>query len=129
MSLKINLTKHIVAVSLLLITAMVFISCEKYTYDPPKIDLTTPVSFKNEIAPIFINKCYSCHKSSSGLNFADAEKTWTSINKPQYLTPNDPESSSIYTKLTAGSHETKCTIEERNKIYAWIYQGAENDNE
>ncbi len=129
MSQKINLTKHIIAAGVIIISAMTFVSCEKYTYDPPKIDLTTPVSFKNEIAPIFISKCYSCHKSSTGLNFADAAKTWTSINKPQYLKPNNPESSLIYTKLTSGSHETKCTIEERNKIYAWIKLGAINDNE
>lgn len=128
MSQKINLTKHIVATGLIFLSAMAFVSCEKYSWDPPKIDLTTPVSYKNEIVPIFKNNCYSCHSSGS-LNFNNATTTWTSINKPQYLSPGNPEGSSIYTKLLSGSHETRCSIEDKNKIYAWISQGAINDIE
>lgn len=128
MSQKIKLTKHSIALSLLLLSAMVFVSCEKYVWDPPKIDLDTPVSFKNEIVPILNSNCFSCHKSGA-LNFTDAATSWTSINKSKFLTPSNPESSLIYTKLTSGTHESRCSIEDRNKIYAWIKQGAINDNE
>lgn len=128
MNQKIFLTKQVLVAVILLFSAAAFVSCEKYVYDPPKIDLTTPVSFNNEIVPILKSNCFSCHKSG-GLNFTDATTTWTSINKLQYTTPGNPESSLIYTKLTSGSHETRCSVEDRNKIYSWIKQGALNDIE
>ncbi|NOU19001.1 MAG: cytochrome c [Bacteroidales bacterium] len=126
MNQKIVLTRQILVAVILAFSATAFVSCEKYVYDPPKIDLTTPISFQNEIAPIFKSNCFSCHKSG-GLNFTDATTTWTSINTAKFLTSGNPESSLIYTKLTTGSHETRCSIEDRNTIYAWIKQGATND--
>ncbi len=122
------IVKQTLVATLFLFAVASFVSCEEYVWDPPKIDLTTPVSFKIEIYPIFSNNCSSCHKSGN-LNFSSLSTAWTSINKPQYLTPTNPESSLIYTKLTSGFHETKCSIEDRNKIYTWIKQGALNDNE
>lgn len=128
MSQKINLTKHIIAAGLLIISAMAFVSCEKYNWEPPKVDLTTPVSYKTEIYPIFNSNCKSCHNSGS-LNFTNITTTWTSINTAHYLTSGNPESSLIYTKLTSSPHNSRCSLEDRNKIYAWIQQGALNDNE
>lgn len=127
MSLKISLTRHIIAAGLLLFLVATFVACDKYTYDPPTIDLTTPINFENEIFPILNSNCYSCHKSGS-LNFTDATTTWTSINKARFITSGNPESSLLYTKLTSGSHESKCSVEDRNKIYSWIKQGALNEN-
>lgn len=126
MSRKTSLTRHIIAAGLLFFLAATFVSCEKYTYDPPKIDLDKTVSFKNEIVPIFKSNCFSCHKSGD-LNFTDATTTWTSINKTKYIIAENPESSLIYTKLTSGSHESRCPVEDRNKIYVWIKKGATND--
>ena len=128
MNQKIVLTRQIFVAVIIAFSATAFVSCEKYAWDPPKIDLTTPVSFKSEVFPIFNSNCYSCHKSGN-LNFTSVTTTWTSINKAQYLTPGNPEVSLIYTKLTSGSHESRCSIEDRNKIYSWIKQGALNDNE
>ncbi|RPH32632.1 MAG: hypothetical protein EHM93_08495 [Bacteroidales bacterium] len=128
MNQKIGLTRQILAAVLILSSASVFVSCEKYAYDPPKIDLTTPVSFKNEIFPIFNSNCKGCH-SGGKLDFNSLASTWTSINKTTYITAGNPESSLIYTKLNESSHSTKCSTEERNKIYVWITQGALNDNE
>ncbi len=128
MSQKISLTRHIIATGLLFFLAVAFISCEKYAYDPPKIDLTTPVSFKNEVFPIFNSNCKGCH-SGGVLDFSSLTSTWSSINKTKYIVAGNPESSLIYTKLTSGSHESRCPVDDRNKIYSWITQGALNDNE
>lgn len=128
MSQKINLTKHIIAASLLLFSAMAIVSCEKNVFDPPKVDLTTPVSFQNEIIPIFANNCTSCHGGSLNPDLR-AANAYESLTNGGYINTNNPESSLIYSKLLTSPHDSKCTITERNKILAWITQGAKENDE
>ncbi len=124
MSQKINLTKHIVAVGILLLSAMTFVSCEKYTWDPPKIDPNIPVSFTNEIVPIFSTKygpenksCIDCHGSMYQSN-----NLFATLNSRINL--ENPQESSIIQKLY-GSHNSRCSDENKQRILIWIQQGAD----
>lgn len=131
MSQKINFTKHIIAASLLIFSAVAFVSCDKYSWDPPKFDPNTPVSFKNDIIPILStaygpeNKsCKDCHYSGN-LDFTPINAYETMGN---YIDVNNPESSEIINKLY-DSHDGRCSEINKQKILAWIKQGAlENDN-
>lgn len=129
MSQKINLTKHIIAAGLIIISAMFFVSCEKYEWVKPVLDPTIPISFQNEIVPIFStvygpeNKsCIGCHGNSPNFNSTELYNTLNSglINK------DNPESSLIIQKLY-GSHNARCSEENKQRILIWIQQGANPD--
>jgi len=129
MSQKINLTKHIIAAGLLIISAMAFVSCEKYTWDPPKVDPNIPVSFKNEIIPIFSTKysenksCIDCHMTNPDFH---ANKLWATLNDG-LIDLQNPDQSAIILKLY-GSHSARCSEENKQKLKIWILQGAIDDS-
>jgi len=125
MSQKINLTKHIIAAGLLLFSAAAFVSCEKYVYEKPKIDLTIPVSFQDEILPLF-SQCTGCHSGSRDFD-ARIEKAYTSIIEKNLVNTSAPESSKFITTINSTGHPQLLSDTEKQKILAWISQGALNN--
>ena len=102
------------------------ISCEKYTFDPPKVDPNVPLSFQTDIAPIFTAKCAGCH--GGGLNpDLRAANAYNSLNNGNYFNRAETDKSIIYTKLYESSHNPKASEGEKQKILVWIIQGAENN--
>lgn len=127
MNPKILITKQIMVAVILLFSAAAFVSCEKYSYDPPKADLTTPVSFQTDIIPIFTgNNCTSCHSGGLPLDLRPAN-AFESLTSRGDINVGSPESSKIYTELNSSPHNTRCSVDDRNKILAWITQGALNN--
>jgi len=128
MNQKIVLKKQVLVVFVLLLSASAFISCEKYVYDPPKVDLTTPVSFQNDILPIFSsNNCTSCHGGGLDPDLR-ASNAYNSLINGGYVNTTNPASSVLYTTLKSSPHNTRCSVQDQNKILAWITQGALNDS-
>ncbi len=128
--------KLIKQVFIAMLAAMLMVSCE-YEYitietpTPPNPgDTTNPVdtvSFVAEIEPIFENtSCTSCHTSSNPLNLTTGN-AYNSIYANGVVTPGDPGTSKIYTypHPTTGTHyKNYASIDDSDKIYIWIYQGA-----
>lgn len=125
MNQKHKFTKHTILVAFLLL-AVAFISCEKYTWEPKPVDVTTPVSFQNDILPIFSKyspSCAQCHGSGSP-NFTPS-KAYESVTA--LIDLQNPAQSALVTKLNSSPHDTRCSQDDRNKILAWITQGGQNN--
>lgn len=95
------------------------------------VDSTVAISFSTQIAPIFTNKCVSCHETggqSPDLTAANAYKSLTSMNLVNTATP---ASSLIYNypNPTNTSVHTwkKFSTSEAQLVLTWIQQGAKNN--
>jgi len=122
MNQKIVLTKQALVAVFLLFSATCFVSCEGYVWDPPKIDTSIPVLFQTEILPIFSN-CTSCHGGGIDPDLRSAN-AYNSLSNGGYINVASPESSKIYAHLLTSPHNTRCSDLDRQKILAWIKQGA-----
>lgn len=128
-------TNNILQIAFLVLTVMIFASCEyefiklKYTPLPNPNDT---ISFVQMVAPIFeSNNCTSCHEpgGSGGLDLTEAN-AYNSIISNQLVSTSNPESSKIYTypNPTSGTHKYKYSNEaEAQIILQWITQGALNN--
>jgi len=126
MNQKIVLKKQVFVAIILLFSATAFISCEKYTYDPPKLDPNKEISFKNDIVPIFTSNC-SCHVSGSQDPRLSSTKAYDALTKGGYINTTTPTSSGIYTQIAAGHHSDGVSSLDRQMILQWIRQGALNN--
>ena len=100
-------------------------SCEKVTVEPPEYDTTEPVSFEQDIVPIFESKCVACHNGGRNPDVR-AENAYESLTTDGYVNIDEPELSSLY-EILYGTHDTRATELEKSIILAWIEQGAKND--
>lgn len=101
-------------------------SCEKETIIPIKVET---VSFKNDIMPIFTNKCVGCHEGSRNPDLR-AANAYTSLKKGNYYDTIAPTQSILYKQVTTNtSHAQTSKISdlEVQKILLWITKGAKND--
>ena len=109
----------------IIMLAMIYLSsCEKYSYEvkPPEISADT-VFFKAEIQPIFDTKCVSCHKASLSPDLRP-DKSYKAIIDGGYVNVDLPaEESKLFKILDVPSHTSFTTLDERNKILSWIFQG------
>jgi len=129
MNQKIVITRQILVAVILMFSAAAFVSCEKYAWDPPKIDDTIPVSFQNEIITIFTsNNCIGCHGGGLSPDLRPAN-AYDALTNGGFINVASPESSLLYSHLLTSPHNTRCSDLERQKILAWIKQGALNDNQ
>lgn len=120
-------TRHIIAV-ITLIMAFIVSSCqyEFIEIDLPPIDPDVPISFSEEIVPIFNNKCLSCH----GGNIAPDLSAGAAYNSivPSLVNLDVPEDSKIYTHpAPTSSHAARYSDAEAFLILTWIEQGAQNN--
>jgi hypothetical protein len=89
-----------------------------------------PISFANQIAPIFSNgdKCTSCHKTG-GMGTPDFSNSGTvySLIVPKLVDTSSPESSKIYVNASSGTHYAKVSATEAALILTWIKEGTKNN--
>ena len=112
-------------IMVLLVTFCGFISCEKYTYNPPTVDETKIWSLQDEIQPIFNSNCVSCHRGTIPPDLREG-KSYNSLTSGGYV--NLPaESSKLYTKITSSGHLARSTEEEKLMVLYWITQGAKDN--
>ncbi len=122
--------KHII----LLLVVMVSVLAGGCKYDwilpeeVPVIDPEVPISFTQEILPIFSEKnCTACHDGSPAPDLSEAN-AYASINSASYINRTTPEESVIYTEPHPdGEHTVKYSAAQAALILAWIEQGAENN--
>ncbi len=117
---------------LLVVMVSVLVGGCKYDWilpeDMPIIDPEVPVSFSQEILPIFSEKnCTACHDGSPGPDLRE-ENAYTSVSSAQYINTTAPEESSLYTvPHPDGGHPVKYSAAQAALVLAWIEQGAQNN--
>lgn len=100
----------------------------------PGSDITTEMSFANDIIPIFEKSCAlsGCHSSGGKAPDLSSANAFNSLINGSYIKANDPDNSELMLWLTGkkpavmplGSGPNQ---EINAKIYAWIKQGAKNN--
>jgi hypothetical protein len=123
MNQKLVLIRQIFVAVILIYSATTFVSCEKYAYDPPKINYADTVYFQATIVPIFTANCTSCHGASFAPDLR-ADKAYESLINGGFINKTTPSSSLLYTTVTSSPHNTRCSVEDQNNILVWITQGA-----
>ena len=98
-----------------------FSACEKYVI-PPSEDVY--VTYSASIQPIWLSDCVSCHEDRDPI--LTQSESYNDLKNGGYVNTDDPESSSLYTKLY-GSHATRTSENNKLIILDWIKAGAPND--
>lgn len=117
---------------LLVVMASVLVGGCKYDWilpeEMPDIDPDEPISFSQQILPIFSEKnCTACHDGSPAPDLTEAN-AYSSINTASYINTTTPEESSLYTEPHPdGGHPVKYSAAQAALILAWIEQGAQNN--
>jgi hypothetical protein len=113
-------------VALILIASVLGLSsCVKYSYPLPVVNPDIPVSFQNEIQPIFNEKCVTCHNGTQFPNLTEGKAYNSLTNNGLVELPG--ETSRLYVKITSSSHTARSTEIDKQTILNWINQGALNN--
>jgi hypothetical protein len=135
---KIMSKKIILILFIVVTTYLIFVTgCYKVTTvkieNQPEI--TEPVSFSNDIIPIFNESCNmsGCHSSGGTNPDLTADKAYNSLIDGNYVNLEEPENSELYLWLTGkralpmpvGGPNNPSNINQL--VLAWIKQGAENN--
>jgi hypothetical protein len=113
---------------LLLGIILITISACEYKYiDPIEVDLPDgPVSFSEQVEPIFQEKCITCHSSTNPV--LTTGNAFNSLSNGGYIDTTDPESSDLYLKVLGGHPGGNAlSSEELGLILKWITDGAKNN--
>jgi hypothetical protein len=101
-----------------------------------------PVSFKDDVRPIFQVYCASCHQAPDGEGYKASELDLTSykglMKGTKYgpmVIPGDPENSNLMRlldwraspQLRMPHAKKQLALDERNTIRTWIHQGAKDN--
>jgi len=96
-------------------------------------EITRPVSFANDIIPLFNKSCNAsgCHSSGGIAPDLTVSNAYTSMQNGNYINTQAPENSELYLWMT-GKKGTPMPTDGSNKDYnslvlAWIKQGAQNN--
>lgn len=112
-------------------------SCYKVATVVPKsdVEVTEPVSFANDIIPIFDTKCSmsGCHNSGGIKPDLSADKALGTLENGGYLDVSNPENSELFLWLIGrkaaamppGGPENPSNLNQL--VLAWIKQGAQNN--
>ena len=118
-------------VFLILILGTLFLNSCKYDFIlPDAVPVVPPgtegtvISFKTQIAPIFAEKCNSCHNAQAPVLTADV--AYSKI-VPGYVNTASAATSKIYVNAASGNHYAKVSSAQAALILAWITDGAKNN--
>lgn len=116
--------KQTLVASFLLLSVVGFISCEKYVWDPPKIDNTKKIDFQTDVAPIF-SSCIVCHGAAQVANLdLRPENAFASIQAKGLVNTANPEASGLYQKIVGGHNSSGVSDIQKQTLLLWITQGA-----
>ena len=102
-----------------------FSSCEEYKIIQEEIDPGETVLFQTQIQPIFNDNCVTCHKGSRNPDLRDGN-SYESLTTGGYV--NLPAADSkLYKQIISSSHTSFTIDPEKQLIYNWIDQGAQNN--
>jgi hypothetical protein len=128
---KETITKCLGFIAVLMFLLMGITSCEYEFIEIDEPDPDIPVSFADDIIPIFTagNNCTVCHRTGSQSPDLTAGNAYNSI-VPTLINSSEPESSIIYSypsPATSTHGFKKYTQTQAALVLAWIKQGAENN--
>lgn len=112
---------------------LALVACEKDYLTPKKVEITSPVSFSNDVIPILIEDCSipTCHNNGGAPPNLTTEKAYDELLGLGYVDTANAEQSLIYTRITASVNPMppngRLNAEEIGYILAWIKQGAQNN--
>jgi hypothetical protein len=88
-----------------------------------------PVSFKNELAPIFNTNCAlaGCHVSGSQKPYLSTDLSYLQIVNGGYINTALPKESILYKELNENMSQYMPSKTDRQKVYDWIRNGAPNN--
>jgi hypothetical protein len=117
------------------VTMLLFSGCykDKTVIFDTGAEITRPVTFSNDMIPLFAKNCSlsGCHITGGHVPDLSAANAYNSLKIGNYVNTNDPTSSVIYLWLT-GKKTTQMPVSGLNKdinalVLAWIKQGANNN--
>jgi hypothetical protein len=118
----------------LMICSFYLISSCRYDYPfPQPIDLDTPVSFSEDIIPIFSDYCTdaACHATGKVLPDLTPVNAYNQLMMLGYVDTTNAEGSLIYTRMDGKSNPMPPSGRLNdiyiNNVLAWIKQGALNN--
>jgi hypothetical protein len=120
--------RPVIFVTISLIIALSFTSCEKKYFKPLPVDPNVPVSFKGEIEPLFEAKCAlsGCHNGAVSPNLSK-DKCYASLMEGGYVDTLKPDESLLMIKLNTNMPPQKLPPSDINKVLSWIKQGAKEN--
>lgn len=96
-------------------------------------EITRPVSFSNDIIPIFNKSCNNsgCHSAGAKAPDLTAANAYLSLSAGNYMNTSTPQNSELYLWMT-GKKGAPMPLSGPDKDYnalvlAWIKQGAQNN--
>lgn len=108
-----------------------FASCEYEMIVPEEVILPEEVSFKDDIVPIFNNKCNTtgCHSVGHFVIDLTPDNAYQNLFTKNLVDVDNPTESPLYTKLveTGGTHEGRSTPTEQQLILKWLEDGAQDN--
>ena len=96
-------------------------------------DISRPVSFANDLIPLFNSSCNAsgCHNAGGKSPDLSVENAYNALMNGSYINTGQPEASELFQWMT-GKRGTPMPLSGSNKDYnalvlAWIRQGALNN--
>ena len=125
MKIRTKLFCRAVTALLIPVSMIFFSSCEEYKIIQEEIDPGETVLFQTQIQPIFDANCITCHKGSRNPDLRDGN-SYVSLTTGGYV--NLPAADSkLYKQIISSSHTSFTIDPEKQLIYNWIDQGAQNN--
>lgn len=119
--------------TIVLISLLFLIGCEKDYYSTTPVVITGPVSFSEDIIPIFTNDCATptCHVSGGYAPDLSPANAYNELTGLGYVDTANAEESLLYKRIISPVNpmppSAPLTAEETGYILAWIEQGAQNN--
>ncbi len=131
---SIPVSRGVCGVFLLLMTVVILNSCSKdYTGVAP-VDPNVPVSFSEQIIPIFTASCATastCHKPGGHVPDLTPTHAYDELLGLGYVDSTNAAGSKLYTIINASSNympkDGKLSGDKISLIFNWIKQGAQNN--
>lgn len=88
-----------------------------------------PVSYKNELAPLFNSNCAlsGCHVSGAHKPYLKTAESYLNIVNGGYVNTIVPKESILYKMINGEMKEYIPKATDRQKVYDWIRNGAPNN--
>lgn len=118
--------QYSILITIISILLIFLASCEYETITPKPIEVPDTVSFALNVMPIFDANCNAsgCHSSGGISPDLTAPNAYVGLTFFGYVNTEEPEASSLYTKIFSGSMKDNASDQDREIILKWIQQGA-----
>lgn len=126
---KVDIKLNLRLISFLTVFLVFAASCEYEFIEIDEPDPDVPVSFSEDIIPIFTtnSNCTACHRTGGTPPDLSENNAYNSI-VPALIDSENPELSAIYrVPSPASSHASRYTPVQAAKLLNWIKQGAQNN--